>query len=141
MLIFRVPWHASTESCPILTNRLQWNIIHSNGIPLVKAISLRGLEYFPQLQAARGCILLVHWYDWYQWNIINSKGIPFVICISLRGLKIFSTVSGCEGLHSTCPLVRLVRLVPMEYYSFQWYSIGDMHIITATSNIAFGFML
>ena len=33
----------ATKGCPILTNRLQWNIIHSNGIPLVKAISLLGL--------------------------------------------------------------------------------------------------
>ena len=99
------------------------------------------LEYFLRLQAARGCILLVHWYDWYdwyQWNIILSNGIPLVKCISLRELRIFSTVSGCEGVHSTCPLV---RLLPMEYHSFQWYSIGEMHIITGTLNISFSFRL
>ena len=33
-------------------------------------------------------------------------------------------------MHSTCSLVGLVPLVPMEYHSFQWYSIGEMHIIT-----------
>ena len=113
----------------------QWNNPHAIGIPLVKCISLRALEYFLQFQAVRGCILLVHWYDWYdwyQWNIIHSNGIPLVKCISLRGLRIFPSASGCEGVHSTCPLVRLVRLVPMEYHSFQRYSIGDMHIITGT---------
>ena len=98
----------ANEGCPILTNRLQWNIIHSNGIPLVKCMSLRGLRMFLRLQAARGCILLVHWYDWYQWNNPHAIGIPLVKCISLRALRIFSTVSGCEGVHSTCPLVRLV---------------------------------
>ena len=76
-----------------------------------------------------GCILLVHWYDWYQWNIILSNGIPLVKCISLRALRIFSSALGCDGVHSTCPLV---RLVPMEYHSFQWYSIGEMHVITGT---------
>ena len=79
-----------------------------------------------------GCILLVHWYDWYQWNIILSNGIPLVKYISLRALRIFSSALGCDGVHSTCPLVRLVRLVPMEYHSFQWHSIGEMHVITGT---------
>ena len=90
------------------------------------------LEYFLWLQAARGCILLVHWYDWYQRNIIHSNGIPLVKCLSLWTLRIFSLASGCEGVHSTGLLVRLVRLVPMEYHSFQWYSIGEMHIIIGT---------
>ena len=43
-------------------------------------------------QAGRGCILLVHWYDWcdcYKWNIIHTIGIPLVNCISLWGLRIF----------------------------------------------------
>ena len=47
--------------------------------------------------------------------------------ISLWGLRIFSSALGCEGVHSTCPLVR--------------YSIGEMHIITGTWNIFFGFRL
>ena len=105
------------------------------------AYHYRHLEYFLWLQAARRCILQVHWYDWYnwyQWNIIHSKGIPLVKCISLRALRIFSLALGCEGVHSTGPLV---RLVPMEYHSFQWYSIGEMHIIMGTYNIFFGFRL
>ena len=69
-----------------------------------------------------GCILLVHWYDWYQWNIIHSNGIPLVKCISLRGLRIFSSASGCEGVHSTCPLV------PMEYHSFGSHSLTTKNI-------------
>ena len=104
-------------------------MIGTNGISFIPMVFHWGnachygdLEYFLQLQAARGCILLVHWYDWYdwyQWNIIHSSGIPLVICISLQGLRIFSLALGCEGVHSTGPLVRLVRLVPMEYHSFQ----------------------
>ena len=76
--------------------------------------------------AASVCILLVHWYDWYQWNIIHSIGILLVKCILLWGLRIFSSASCCKGVHSTCPLA---RLVPMEYHSFHWYSIGEMHLI------------
>ena len=82
-----------------------------------------------------GCILLVHWcdwYDWYQWNVIYSTGIPLVKCISLRRLRIFPLASGWEGVHSTRPLVRLVRLVPMEYHLLHWYSIGEMHLIMGT---------
>ena len=37
--------------------------------------------------------------------------------------------SGWEGVHSTRPLVRLVR---MEYHLFHWYSIGELHIIMGT---------
>ena len=39
-------------------------------------------------------------------------------------------------MHSTRPLVRLVRLVRMEYHSSHWYSIGEMHIIMGCSNIS-----
>ena len=77
------------------------------------------------------CILLVHWYDWYdwyQWNIIHSNGIPLVKCMSLRALRIFSWASGREVVHSTCPLVRLVRLVPMEYYSFGSHALATKNI-------------
>ena len=44
-------------------------------------------------------------------------------------------------MHSTRPLVRLVRLVPMEYHLFHWYSIGQMHLITGTSIISVGYRL
>ena len=44
-------------------------------------------------------------------------------------------------MHSTRPLVRLVRLVPMEYHLLHWYSIGKMHLITGTYNISVGFRL
>ena len=64
--------------------------IGTNGIsfiPLVfhwcNAYHYRDLEYFCQLQAQWGCILFVHWYDWYQCNIIYSIGIPLVKDISL----------------------------------------------------------
>ena len=47
-------------------------------IPLVfhwwNASHWRGLDYFRWPQAELGCILLVHWYDWYQQNIIYSIG-------------------------------------------------------------------
>ena len=46
-----------------------------------------------------------------------------------------------SGVHSTRPLVRLVGLVPMEYHLFHWHSIGEMHLITETYNISFGFRL
>ena len=39
-------------------------------------------------------------------------------------------------MHSTCPLVRLVLLVQMEYHSFHWYSIGEMHLIMGCYNIS-----
>ena len=89
------------------------------------------LEYFLRLQAVMGCILLVYWYnwyDWYQWNIIYSNGISLVKCMSLRGLRIFSSASGLEVVHSTCPLVRLVRLVPMEYHSFGSHTLATENI-------------
>ena len=41
--------------------------------------------------------------------------------------------SGWEAVHSTRPLVRFVR---MEYHSFHWYSIGEMHMIMGCSNIS-----
>ena len=41
-------------------------------------------------------------------------------------------------MHSTRPFV---RLVPMEYHLFHWYSIGQMHLITGTSIISVGFRL
>ena len=40
--------------------------------------------------------------------------------------------------HPTSPLV---RLVPIEYHLFHWYSIGEMHLIIGTLNIAVGFRL
>ena len=39
-------------------------------------------EYPCWLQAGWGCIIVVHWYDWYQWNnsfSIGKKTRPFVI--------------------------------------------------------------
>ena len=66
-----------------------------------------------------GCIVLVHWYDWYQWNIIHSNGIPLVKCISLLGLRIFSSALGCEGVHSTC-----------HWYDWcDWYQCNIIHSI------------
>ena len=41
-------------------------------------------------------------------------------------LGYFLAASGWEGVHSTRPLVRLVRLVRVEYHSFHWYSIGEI---------------
>ena len=52
--------------------------------------------------------------------------------ISLWGPRLFL---GWEGVHSTRPSVRLVR---MEYHSFHWYSIGEMHIIMGSYNISVG---
>ena len=48
---------------------------------------------------------------------ISTNGIPFipsVKCISLWRLRIFPLASGCVEVHSSCPLVRLVWLVPVE---------------------------
>ena len=74
-----------------------------------------------------GCILLVHWYDWYdwyQWNIIHSIGIRLVKRISLWGLKIFSSASGCDGVHSTCPLVRLeYRVFVLAHFKNEEYAL------------------
>ena len=78
------------------------------------------LEYFRLFHAARGCILLVHWYDWYdwyEWNIINSIGVPLVKCISLWGLR------GLSNTH---------KQAPVEWDSNDWYSIGEMHLIMGT---------
>ena len=72
----------------------------------------------------------------FQWNSNQSTGIPLVKCTSLRRLGF-----RLSGVHSTCPLVRLVRLVPMECHIFHWYSIGEMHLITETYNISVGFRL
>ena len=47
-------------------------------------------------------------------TLIYSISILLVKCISLRGLKIILLASGWVGVHSTRPLARLVRLVPME---------------------------
>ena len=104
--------------------------IGTNGITFIHWYSIGemhlitgDLEYFWWFQAECGCILLVHcydWYDWYQWNNTYSIGILLVKCISLRRLKIFPSATGWVGVHSTRPLVRLVRLV-------QWnntYSVG-----------------
>ena len=44
-------------------------------------------------------------------------------------------------MHSTRPLVRLVRLVPMEYHLLHWYSIGKRKLITGTYNISVSFRL
>ena len=90
-------WPTFLDGCPVLTNRLQWNIIHSNGIPLVKCISLQGLKIFYTASGCEGCILLVHWYDWYQWNIIHSNGIPLVKYISLRNLEYFLQLQAVRG--------------------------------------------
>ena len=111
-------------------------------------ITLWGLRIFPLASGwvgvhstvlvhwsdAWGWILLVHWCNWYdgcQWNIIYSTGISLVKCISLCGLKIFLLALGWVGVRPTCPLVRLVRLIPMEKRLFHWYSIGEMHLTTA----------
>ena len=88
----------STRPLVRLVRLVQWNNTYSVGILLVKCISLRRIKYFCWLQVEWGCILLVHWYDWYQWNNTYSIGILLVKCISLRGLKIFLLVSaecGC----------------------------------------------
>ena len=94
----------------------QWNTIYSIGeMHLI-------MGYFPQLQAEWGYILLVHWFDWHQWNNIYSIGILLVKCISLWDISVGFRLS---GVHSTCPLV---RLVPIEYHLFHRYSIGEMHL-------------
>ena len=55
----------------------------------------------------------------------------------IEGLRLFLLASGCVGVHSTHPLVRLVRLVPMEYHLFRWYSIGEMHLIRGIISVGF----
>ena len=88
--------------------------IGTNGItfiPLVfhwwNASHQRDLKNFRRLQVEWGCILLVHWYDWYQWNNIYSIGEMRLV----TGNNIILLASGWVGVHSTRPLV---RLVPME---------------------------
>ena len=49
-----------------------------------------------------------------QWNSTQSIGFPLLKCISLWRLIIFPLASGWVGVHSTRPLVQLVRLVLME---------------------------
>ena len=106
------------------------------GIPLVNCISLSGLRIFLWVyQAGRGALYLS----------ISTIGtneisfIPLVIhwCIAYHygDLDYFLGASGWEGVHSTRPLVRLVR---MQYHSFHWYSIGGMHIIMGCYNISVG---
>ena len=52
-------------------------------------------------------------------------------------MRIFLGHFWLEGsVYSTRPLVRLVRLVQMEYHSFHWYSIGEMHLIMGCYNIS-----
>ena len=41
-------------------------------------------------------------------------------------------------MHSTRPLVPMVRLVPMELYSFDWCSIGEMRLVIKNKNISDG---
>ena len=91
-------------------------LVRTNGItmiPLVfywwNASHYRDLEYFSWLSLEWGCSLLVHWHDWNHWNNRYSIGIPLVKCISLWGSRIFPLASGWVRVHSTCPLVRLVR--------------------------------
>ena len=87
------------------------------------------------LLAGRECILFVHWYDWYEWNIIHSIIILLVNAYHYRDLEYLCGCTGWKGVHSTRPLVRLVRI---EYHSLHCYSIGEMHIIIGTYNIYVG---
>ena len=59
----------------------------------------------------------------------------WLIASHYEDLDYFLGASDWEGVHSTRPLVRLVRLVRIEYHSFHCYSIGEMHIINALMHI------
>ena len=82
----RVVQYTQTDSNAIVLNPLVFHWL--------TASHYGDFEYFCWRQAEWGCILLVHWYDWYQWNNTYSVGILLVKCISLRRLKIFPSATG-----------------------------------------------
>ena len=76
-------------------------------------------------------------FDWYSIGTIGSNGIALswlvFQCVIIKML--FWVAPRWAGVHSTRPLVPMVRLVPMELHLVDWCSIGEMHIIIKTWNI------
>ena len=68
-----------------------------------------------------------------QWNGILTIGNPLVKCISLWGLKIFLSVSGCEGVHSTCPFCTIgtngISFIPLVFHWLNACHYGDLEYL------------
>ena len=93
----------------------QWNNIYSIGILLVKSIPLWDISVGFRLSGSALYLSI---------GLIGTIGINGITFIPLvfywwnashyGWLRIFPMASGWLRVHSTCPLVRLVRLVPMK---------------------------
>ena len=80
---------------------------------------------------------MFHWWNSYRCKELSRRS--FYCSIGEMHLIIktwtFPMAIGLVGVHSTRPLLQLVRLVPMQLRLFEGCSIGEMFIIIKTSHM------